>query len=90
MDVVFDADRFDELMLERGWAIADLWKAAIRKGEEISETSIRAWATRRWPPKLSNIRMLASVFEVDLQELIIRVAKTKVDAVQGGRHEGGS
>jgi len=88
MDVVFNADRFDELMLERGWSIADMWKTAIRKGEDITETSIRAWAARRRQPKLPNIRMLASVFEVDIQELLISAARA--EAVEGDCHEGQS
>ena len=78
MDVLFNFDRLDELMVKKGWGPADVWKAIIRKGENISEASIRAWAARRYPPKLPNIRMLADVFNVDVQELI-----TSPDNVEG-------
>ena len=77
MDVVFDFDRFDQLMLERGWGPLDLFKAAIRKGDDISQASIRNWAARCYPPKLPNIRMLADVFEVDIQQLAISAANVE-------------
>lgn len=77
MDILFDFDRFDELLLEKGWGPQDLWKAAIRKGEDISQASIRNWAARCYPPKLPNIRMLADVFGVDIQQLAISAANVE-------------
>lgn len=77
MDVSFDFDRLDELMLQRGWGPQDLWKAVIRKGKDISESSIKNWAARRYPPKLPNIRMLADVFEIHVQELLISASSVE-------------
>jgi len=77
MDIVFDFDRFDELMMARGWMIADLMKAIIRNGDDITDASIRGWAARRSSPKLSNIRLLANVFGVEIQELIISAANVE-------------
>lgn len=77
MDTIFDFDAFDELMLDNGWGPQDLWKVAIRKGKEISVSSIRGWIARRGSPKLPNIRMLADVFEVDVRDLLVSEAAMK-------------
>lgn len=66
MDMEFAVDVFIGLMADRGWGPTDVWKAAIRKGYDISEPSVRAWAAHRHSPQLPNIRMLADVFEVDV------------------------